>query len=191
MALGDSEVTICNSALNKLGASTILSLDDNTREAKLCKRQYPLVRNRLLRSHPWNFAIARVELAETTGDPLFEFTNSFQLPTDCLRVLGIDNNDIGDIKFKIEGRLLLVNTTSVKIKYITNNITPSNFDSNFVEILAYDLAAEIAYPLVQSVSLAGQMKALAQEELRSTRLYDAQEGSQDELEAEEWLVSRF
>jgi len=53
---------ICNSALLKIGASTIVSLSDSSVEAEACNEQYTKLRDELLRSHPWNFAMKRVFL---------------------------------------------------------------------------------------------------------------------------------
>ena len=54
---------ICNSALIKIGASKIAALSDTNKRAILCNEQYPKLRDDLLRSHPWNFAIKRKVLS--------------------------------------------------------------------------------------------------------------------------------
>ena len=65
-----SVVDLCNSALDKAGHGAITSLEDNTKAARLCLRNWPLVRDRVLRMHPWNFAVKRTNLAahETAPD---------------------------------------------------------------------------------------------------------------------------
>lgn len=57
---------ICNSALTKIGAATISSISDTNKRALLCNEQYAKLRDDLLRSHPWNFAIKRAYLAKDT-----------------------------------------------------------------------------------------------------------------------------
>ena len=49
-----SVVDICNSALNLLGASTISSLTEDSKNARLCNQRYEPIRNRMFRSHAWN-----------------------------------------------------------------------------------------------------------------------------------------
>ena len=56
-------VSICNLALARLGDATIESLDDATAQAEYCNLFYAQTRDEVLRSHPWNFAIARKALA--------------------------------------------------------------------------------------------------------------------------------
>ena len=49
-----SVVDICNGALNQLGATTILSLTEDSKNARLCNSRYTQVRDSVFRSHPWN-----------------------------------------------------------------------------------------------------------------------------------------
>ena len=62
-----SVVDICNGALNQLGASTILTLTEDSKNARLCNARYTQVRDSLFRSHLWNCLTKRVELAKDTG----------------------------------------------------------------------------------------------------------------------------
>ena len=58
-----SVVDICNEAMDLLGAATITALTENSKEARLCNRRFSTVRDATLRSHTWNCAIARADLA--------------------------------------------------------------------------------------------------------------------------------
>ena len=58
-----SVVEICNGSLNQLGATTILSLTEDSKNARLCNQRYTQVRDAVFRSHPWNCLQKRVELA--------------------------------------------------------------------------------------------------------------------------------
>ena len=49
-----STVDICNGALNQLGATTILSLTEDSKNARLCNSRYTQVRDALFRTLPWN-----------------------------------------------------------------------------------------------------------------------------------------
>ncbi len=186
--MASSEVEICNSALIKVGADRIISLTDDVERARVVAEQYPKVRDELLRSHPWNFAIARVEIA-STGTPEFEYDNEFLLPSDCLRVLKTDLPDGDD--FKIEGRKVLANTSSLKIKYIKRITDVNYFDSNFTEALALRLAYDTAYRITNSSTQAASLYQLYSAALRDARSFDAQEGSADRIISDEWLNSRF
>lgn len=183
-----SEVTICNSALDILGANVIVSLDEETEEARLCRRNYPLVLADCLATHFWNFSIRRVELSELPDPPVFEFENRYALPGDCVRVIALDPERED---FKIEGKELITDADSAMIKYISNDVNPSEFSPQFVEGLAYKLASKLAYPLVQSVSLSTALNNKADQMLRIARGTDGQEGTPELLQRDEWLDARI
>ena len=191
--MATSETSICNSALAKLGAERILSLSDNTKAGRLCNEQYEKMRDEVLRSHPWNFAIARVELAALVAVPLFEYDHQFQIPADSLRILDIDINiELNAVDpWAVEGDKLLANEDPIKIKYIKRVTNTALFDANFVEALAFRLAADLAYAIVQSLSVQRQMFAAYKEFLRPARSFDAQEGKLDQVRADEWFNERL
>lgn len=182
------DVAICNSALIKLGARRISSFNEGSKEAKLCKEQYEKIRDAALKAHPWNFAIKRAELNKLTTTPVFEWDNEFQLPTDCLKVLYMEDRREA---FVVEGSKLLTNAAEAKIKYISLQDNSDFFDKEFKEYLAHMLASELAYPLVQSVSLGERVFAKAQVFLRDARSSDSQEGTPDNHVDETWLDSRL
>jgi len=111
-----STVDICNGALNQLGASTIISLTEDSKNARLCNARYTQVRDSLFRSHPWNCLQKRVQLASDTATPAWGFSYQFTLPADCLRVLRIEDYDSD---YKIEGRKIVSNVPTMKVLYIS------------------------------------------------------------------------
>ena len=105
-----STVDICNGALNQLGATTILSLTEDSKNARLCNSRFKQVRDAVFRSHPWNCLQKRVEIAVDTTAPAWGFSFAYTLPADCLRLLRILDYDSN---YKVEGRKIL--TTALLI----------------------------------------------------------------------------
>lgn len=173
-----SEVSISSNALTKLGAAPITSFDDGTDRANLCREFYPNTRDAVLRAYPWNCAIRRMALALDASAPLFEYDYKFALPTDpyCLRVLETED----DVEFRIEGRFLLCDETSVNIKFIARITDPGLFDSLLAEAIECRLAAELAYPVTGSPTLSQAMWELYASKLREARTMDGQEGTQED-----------
>lgn len=187
--MSHSEVSICNGGLIELGEETITALTDELKAARLCNKRYEPLRDAVLREAKWNFALERAQLAKLTSTPSFGFSNEFQLPTDCLRVLKTD--DKLDT-YKIEGRKILSNASSMKIQYIKRVTDPAQFDSMFAEALSARIAVALAIPLTDSDSRLASMKALYDERIADARGTDAQEnGSIEVYEADEWLNSRI
>ena len=168
-----SVVDICNGALNQLGASTILSLTEDSKNARLCNARYTQVRDSLFRSHPWNCLIKRVELAKDTATPSWGFSYQFTLPADCLRVLTILNYDYD---YKIEGRKIVANHGTVKIQYVSRITDPNQYDELLRETISAALAADIAYAITSSNKHTIEEYLEIIEKLKEARFVDATEG---------------
>jgi len=168
-----SVVDICNGSLNQLGASTILTLTEDSKNARLCNARYTQVRDSLFRSHLWNCLTKRVELAKDTETPSWGFSYQFTLPADCLRVVTILNYDYD---YKVEGRKILANHGTLKIQYIARIEDPNQYDELLRETISAALSADIAYAVTSSNPVAGNMYKLFQDKLREARFVDATEG---------------
>ena len=191
-----STVDICNGALNQLGATTILSLTEDSKNARLCNSRYTQVRDAVFRSHPWNCLQKRVELAQSTTTPAWGYKFKFDLPGDCLRLLRILDFDSN---YQVEGRSILSNNSSMKILYISRVTDPNQYDENLRETLSAALAADIAYAITSNNTTQQNMIALYQEKLRDARFVDSTEGYNttqedgmaDVIDAGTFINSRF
>lgn len=190
-----SVVDICNSALNMLGGNTIISLTENSKNARLCNQRYEPVRDAVFREHPWNCLLKRVELAKDTVAPVFEYSNAYTLPADCLRVLQSENSNLSNNeKFRIEGRKLLSDEDTIKILYVAKITDTTEYDTSLIETLSARLAAELAYPITQSSGLMDRMFTLYQTKLKDARFVDATEGTADDdnrLQAGDFINARL
>lgn len=195
-----SDTAIVNSALIKLGVEPVLTLDDDSKRARAAKEQYPKIRDEVLTSHPWNFAIKRVKLAESTFVPAYEYEKAYTLPLDVLRIVRTNLNLAGsfperkwatEINSDTGERILVTNSDDVRIEYIFRNETVAVYTATFIEVLASRLAAELAFSLLNNASLQVQMFSLYERLLRDARTFDAQEKHREEVEAFDWLNSRF
>ncbi len=142
-----SEVSICNDALDSLGAKVIASLTENSKNARLCNRKYPLTRDYVLTDHIWGFAQERAILATVSGEPVWtedRMTVIYQKPTDCLKINFVN---IESAIVKIEGDKILSNEEGLKIKYTKRETDPMKFFPKFIEALVARLSAEMAYPI--------------------------------------------
>ena len=154
-----------------------------------------------MRSHPWNIAITRASLAKDSEAPAFGFANQFTLPTDpyCLRVLSFWNSNVdseiaaydSQVMFKIEGRKVLSDEGTCRITYLARITDTETYDSLLSSTIAHKLAAETAYAITGSNSLAQGMQQLYEIRLREARSIDAMEGVPDKLIADDFINIRF
>lgn len=192
-----SVIEICNSALNQLGASAITSLTENSKNGRLCNARYNTVRDAVFRSHPWNCLTKRVTLAADSSTPDWGFKYAFTLPSDCIRVLGINAYDSNH---KIEGRKVLINESALKIIYISRVTDPNEMDVLLRETISAALAADMGFSItanLQTAKLFNEKYVLKLSEARHT---DASEGGYntdqtlgptDQIQADEFINSRY
>jgi len=191
-----SVVEICNGSLNQLGASTILTLTEDSKNARLCNARYLNVRDALFRHHPWNCLQKRLELAQDTATPTWGFSYQYTLPSDCLRVLKLLEYESD---YKVEGRKIVSNDGTVKILYVSRIEDPNEYDELLREVISSALAADIAYAVTSSNPVSQQMYALYQEKLKDARFVDSTEGYNsnqeygmaDVIDAGSFINSRF
>ena len=191
-----STVDICNGALNQLGATTILSLTEDSKNARLCNSRYTQVRDALFRTHPWNCLQTRLELAASSDSPAWGFTYAYTLPTNCLRLLRVLDYDSN---YKVEGRKILSNASTMKILYISRITDPNEYDELLRETLSAALGADIAYAVTSNNTTSQNMILSYQEKLKDARFVDSTEGQNvdqdlgmtDVIDAGSFINSRF
>lgn len=187
--MATSSVDIVNSAALKLGVAPIASLDDGVKFSIAASNQYDKCRKQVLRAHPWNFAIRRVELATVAVPPESIYDYVFALPSNVLRVL--PDEEYYDTTYKIEGRYLHTNDSTFTIKYIEDIEDVTLFDACFEEALACCLAADLAVHMKNSTQLAQLMYEAYMRSLKQARSVDAQEGTPEVVRATSWRTARY
>jgi len=149
-----SEVSICNQALTALGANTIISLDDDTTEAKLCKTHYAPLRDAVIEAHNWTFATTWVNLAKSADPELSEFANAFPIPADVVRVIFVgEDYDHPNVAWQVQGNSVVTKDTTCKCQVIKIVTDPNKFSPLFVQALAARLSADMAVAITSSRSL--------------------------------------
>lgn len=184
-----NQVEICNSALTMIGTQPIMSLDDGNEQAKLCKNHIGSSQQIVLRAHRWNCATKRVILAPLVTTPAFEYSNEFQLPAQCLKVLKIDPSI--NTAYRIEGTLVRADSTQLELIYIEDPLAKTeDLDSMCAESISAYLAWKICYALRQSTKLREQLFTDYHNTLRTAKSMDAKEDSMDTMTATAWDDSR-
>lgn len=183
-----SETEIVNAGIIKLGAAAILDIDQDSKVAKLCKRRYYGLRDKLLRAYPWGFAIKRIELAQISTAPVYEFSYAHQLPSNSLRVIEID---MRSTKYMREGDTIVSNNSEVFVRYVQQITDPNKMDISFREALAAKIAQELCMAIADNQSLYKIMKTDFLDSISEARNTGAIERGGDSILAEEWLKSRY
>jgi len=141
-----SKTSICNAALREIGANAISSVDEDSKEAKLCKQHYDDCVRLMLRQHDWDFSAVWEELAADAGYTIADegWSYAYQLPSLCLRARKLlDGYDFEERA----GRHLLTDTDEAVLCYTQYVSDPTKFPEDFREALVYLLASKLAVPL--------------------------------------------
>lgn len=187
-----TEVQICNVALALLGVDNpILTLDDDSKEARLCKSNYFVIRDELLENHYWRFAMKRASLSRISTAPLWGYKYAYQLPSDLvgarLKMTDLDKRQ----DYKIEDGVLLSNDERVSILYVSRQVDVSKYSPAFRQAVSYALAAQLAYSMVQSSTHMQRIRAAAEDKLRAARSIDSQSDSLEDLIDDSFVDSRL
>lgn len=209
-----SNVTIANRALQLVGYQTILSLTENSRGAKAMNRAYYPVLWSELRKNYWNFAISRAQLPAAAQGPSFGKTFYYPLPSDFLdlappdQIYGVQGggtiagNQIlagtpiitGSpvLDWQIEGNQIATNQQGpLNIRYVSSNVTESQFDPCFSEAFAAALAVDTCEELTQSNTKMATLKQIYQETIDEAMKRNAFEGRPIQPPTDTFIISRF
>lgn len=187
MEAGFSDVTVCNSALLKVGADPISSLEDNTRESNICAAQYPILRDEVMRGAPWRFALQQIVLSIASGTPpAFAYTTAYDIPSNVLRVWIVNTQNWT----QVGNQIFCDKPDGINCLCIVQNTDPTSWDAQFAEALSWRLAMEIALALVQSVPLKKEMETGYEKSMAQARSTNAVEGTPERLIADFWSKSR-
>ena len=122
--------------------------------------------------------------------PAFCWTYLFTLPSDCLRVLRINDCAQSD-QWRAEGRYVLSDSDTLELEYIYDVTDYTVVDSLFYECLAVYLAIDLCNPLSQESGIKDRLKDDLREILSRARFVDATEDSLRRTRAVDWTGSRL
>ena len=187
--MAQSAVDCCNSALQRLGATRIMNLLDNSREAVQCRLAYDSNRRAELRKYRWNFAVKRVTLAPDATAPDFDYAYQFTIPADCLRVLL--PREVG-LDWVVEGRKILSNTSSVlNLRYIADIEDVTQWAAAFYDLVTISLASDMCEALTNSSGKRQTLDAEYKVALAQARVGNSFEALPANPPDDSWIVSRF
>lgn len=184
----NSNTDICNLALDLLSAGTVQDIENPTSATEeLLARWYGQSRRKVLREHPWNFAIKRQILSPSSTAPAFGYSKAFPVPSDFIRIVYVATDLVsdGDVvlspeNYQVEGNNLLISNTfgdasQLKLVYVSDFKTVSQFDPMFIDLLAYEIAISIAYKVTESNTNIQRVTELHKQRAALAKAIDGQE----------------
>lgn len=189
-----SETSICNAALQLIKNSRqIADRTEGTKEANACDVIFDELRDAMLEMHTWSFAKKRVQLARISDAPSFGWDYAYELPSDCLRVLGVyDNSDArGKVAYSLEDGTLMTDATSIFLTYVRRLADPNQMSATFRIALSKLLASRLAVTLTASPSLSAEMyKQFLDQDLPTAKSADSMQAFPKTLPESDWVTCR-
>jgi len=177
-----SSTEICKLSLDLLQGGSVSDITaSSTSIEEVCNRWYDHSRRKLLRQHPWNFAIKRAELAASTDAPLFGATKQFPVPADFLRLLQVvdeDGTTTGAESYFFENKSIMfrwADSDVARIIYISDEEDVTKFDDLFIDLLSVEIALSIAYLVTQNNTNVDRLANIRKTLTATAKAIDGQE----------------
>jgi hypothetical protein len=186
--MAESETTVCNQALARIGAKRINDYTDATDtkpEAIYCRLFFDQTRRALLKDHYWPFAKARVALSrdtewDTDTDNDFGHSYAYHLPNKFLRIIQFYNGSTHptgktSYSYEIEALRLLCSETAVYLQYVQDVTDVGAWDALFTEMMILTLANKLTIPLSQELNIKEDVDKELVYRMKKVRAMDRQE----------------
>lgn len=114
---------------------------------------------------------ATMEVGKYTAAPDHTYAYYIPMPSDCLKLRSCNNYEVDHLEgvdFAIEGRNILINDNSADVVYterMVGGTDEAEFDTTFIELFSYSLAAAVAKPITGADSQRDGMLNLFQAKL--------------------------
>ena len=114
-----TEDELCRQAILRVG--TAEQFGPSSQAMLLAKSLYPQVRDALLLTGSWTWAMKSTTVAETLPRPEYKWAYRYAIPADCLRVFRVNDYDYstGDSAWEVSGNFVLTNADSGSPAWVT------------------------------------------------------------------------
>lgn len=143
---------VCSNGLVLLGADPISSFTGSP-AAETCSVRYPMLRDSLLASYPWNFTIKKVELTRDVATPTSTYDYQYTIPEDSLNdgalvVYSDEDTELPFLDYVSQGGKILTDETRLWADY---QYRPDEADwpQYFYNLVAHAVAADLAWSITK------------------------------------------
>lgn len=150
---------ILNKCLVLVGANPIVSIDDDTENARVLSRVYDLSLRSVLSETEWYFAMKR-ELLALSGDTLAWTDTTWEnyvyvRPRDAIRIFSTNEPSS---KWREEGQYIISDTSGLGVRYSWFIEDATKYPVFFVDALIDKLCENISYYVLNSPSKSQEFK---------------------------------
>lgn len=191
-----SLVSLYNHAISINGAAAnIVSPDENSREAALCRTWFTFVRDMVMGAAPWPslksysrlaMVASRSSVEWETGDPAPAFARSFAEPANMLRPRYLQSYN----RFEWSNKLIHTDETQPILFFLRREEDISLWDQDLRIAVTYALAAQLSIPLTGRSNRLQENIQIAQLRIDEARSNAANSEHLQESDLPDWLQVR-
>lgn len=191
---------ICNLALSYLAKGRIISINQETEEARQCAMHYDHCRKMLLRSYRWGFA-RRIEKLALSAETIPGWEYVYGYPSRCLSVRFVFAKDDAERKevtkdeyeIAVAGgvNVICANVDQAWCEYTEDVAEVARMSEEFVEALARYLAASMAMVITGNAEMMNTNYQLMQAALAQAQTEAAREREQTPKWPTKYAEARF
>ena len=184
----DAKTDICNDALGRIGSDFILNFEEESKNAKICRRFFKKNLRSILRMHHWNSATSFIELPQSTDEPFLNsrWSKIYNLPPDYVSV--VQSQSVED-NFQIVGNQIYSNRDPLIVEYVREIEDFTKLDPLLRDAIEIGLAIRIAASLRAEMSIEALKNELLMV-LASARVEDAKQRKFNYVRASPYMESR-
>lgn len=192
--MANSATDICNLSLDLLSSETVTNVVNPSNPTEdILNRWYDKSRRKVLRAHPWNFAIKRTVLAASNVAPVFGYTAKFTVPADFIRIATLETTGgeyIGKEDYEFEDNHILFDGTALRLRYVSDFTDTTRMDELFTDLLVCEIALGIAYKTTGSNSDVERILKLRNDIKTEAKTIDGMERPPLRIERSKIMASR-
>ncbi len=179
-----SETSIANQALSWLGGAQITTLDEDSREGRWMKANYPFIRDAVMQERNWTFATARATSFVADRDE-WDSMYVHPIPPEWMSVfrvyrdIRIGNKWADDDSWRFESNNVLSRYSTIYMWGLRRVVDTGAWPPVFVQAVAARLAAEAAIPLTENRQLQIDLWKLYGDKVQEAAARDGQQGGND------------
>ena len=196
----NTKSSICNLGLGKLGDYGSIE-DIDTPESpteKIFASVWDIVRQDTLKMLIPNFSFSRKRVALHTEVPAFGWTQAFEYPSDCLKVLGIGMVEEKENNYALESlpsgkRAIMTEedgTDGLPIRYIRDVTDTSKFTPDFVKLMAWELAYATCMSITKDLERMTYLEGVLPRKRSEMGAVDSQENRPIRINHSKFMKSR-
>jgi hypothetical protein len=191
-------------ALSRLGNYGDISDIDTpeTDPEKVFSKWYDTIRKKTLKMLIPSFSFKRAIVAQLTTDPVFGWTQAFEYPADCLKLLGIGEVEEKTNDYAIEqlsdGKKAILteqynpdgSPSSLNIRYIKDEQDTTKFTDDFITLFSWELAYATCMEITQDLERLTYMEKILPMKRSEMGAVDSQENRPTRINNSKFLKAR-